>query len=304
MKLSRWPIIGTAGLLLAGCSDFSEEADLEPEELRFKIVQLNKVAFSAEAKVLSIGSSAGDRFSSGAELIRLLLSRGDASYLEVGDVCRAKLGNSREDAFQVENVWPDDDGLRERLELANLKLRRSVERRGAGNVALEIDSILPEFAVIDQDGEVIEASFFDGKTTLVSFFFTRCSNPAKCLAATQRFKLMLEKASEAGISNLQVLSLSFDPEHDVPGVLKDYAQAYQLDESRHRLGTGSKQVLDDLRQRIGISTRKDPALIIDHTFRVVAVDGHRRVAAEILGPLWSIENTLARIRLVVQEEDK
>ena len=143
-----------------------------------------------------------------------------------------------------------------------------------------------------------------GKTTLINFFFTRCPNPLMCPAATQRLQVMLEQASEAGLTNLQVLSLSFDPEHDAPGILKDYAQAYQLDETRFRLGTGPRQALDDLRALVGIATRKDPKLVIDHTFRIVVVDRDRRILAEILGPAWSVENTLARIRKLLQEEGK
>ncbi len=302
MRFLEWRTIGWAGIaLLVSCSNPGEEIGFGSEELRFEINRIDKATLTAEAKVLAAGSSAEERLPQSGETIRLLLSRGDAAYLEAGDVCRAKLGNSiREGVFQVEDVWPDGPGLREGLDQANANLRSEVERRGE-NGAREVGAILPKFAVIDQDGEVIDASFLKGKTTVINFFFTRCSKIAMCPTTTRRLNVMLEKAPKSGLTNLQVLSLSFDPEHDTPGVLKDYAQAYQLDETSFRLGTGSKQVLDDLRHQLGISTRKDPKLVIDHTFRAVVVDERLRIMMEIPGPVWSVDNTLARLRSLRQE---
>ncbi|MGE4551069.1 MAG: SCO family protein [Opitutales bacterium] len=290
-------------LCLGGCSGTGESLGLSPGEVRFEIVGLDQASLLAEAKVLAAGSSDGGRWPEEGAVIRLTLTRGDAAYLETGDVCRGQLGDSSEGVFQIEGIWPDGTGIREGLEQANRNLRRDVERR-KGDAAREVGALLPEFAVIDQDGELLDASFLEGKITLINFFFTRCPNPDMCPAATQRLKVMLEKAPESGLVNLQALSLSFDPEHDSPGILKDYAHAYQLDETRFRFGTGPSQVMDDLRRQIGIATRKDPKLVIDHTFRIAVVDERRRVVAEILGPNWSVENTLARIRALVQEEEK
>lgn len=291
-------VFGVAFLL--GCSDGVEETDLDPEALRFEIVRINEGELVVEARALAAGSTARSRLPEGGTTFHLLLSRGDAAYLETGDVCLGQLGESSEGAFRIHEVWPDGSVLRDKLEQTNATLRREVERRGE-NVAREVGSILPEFAVIDQDGELIDASFFKGKITLINFFFTRCSNPSMCPATTRRLKQLLEKASADGLSDLQVLSLSFDPEHDAPGFLKDYAAAYQLDESRFRLGTGPRQVMDDLRRLLGIATRKDPQLVIDHTFRAVLVDERRFIAAEILGSAWSMENALAQIKFLGQE---
>ncbi len=274
---------------------------LEPKEVRFRILAMPRDAQTAKAKLLALGSSAKVSVRDSLEVIDLLLPRGDAAYLKAGDVCRAELVALSKGLFQAKRIWPDDPGLQSRLKQTNAALRSEVQAK-AKDLALPVGSILPEFAVIDQEGELLDASFFAGKTTLVNFFFTRCSNPAMCQAATQRLKLTLKKAPEFDLPNLQALSLTFDPEHDAPGILKDYANAYRLDGKKIRLGTGPKQVMEDLRQRMGIATRKDPKLVLDHTFRIVVVDDERRIITEILGPAWSVENTLARIRKILTEE--
>ena len=304
MKIHPVAAIFLTGVLyVVSCSDPDNDARLNPEEFRFEVVRLDTEKFRAEAKVLEVGTSDDVRFPEEGELAFLEVTRGDAAYLEVGDVCRATVTDWSKGVFRVGSIWPATPGLNEHLEKANLPLRREVDRRGHA-AAREVGSFIPDFAIVDQDGELVDSSFFDGKITLINFFFTRCPNPLMCPAATQRLQVMLEKAPEAGIDNLQVLSLSFDPRHDAPGILKDYAQAYQLDETRFRLGTGPVKALDDLRALVGIATRKDPKLVIDHTFRIVAVDENRRIATEILGPTWSVENTLARISMLLQEDGK
>lgn len=297
MKFFSWCVGCVFGILsLSSCTDAADEPvsdnTLGSGELRFEIMLLDSSAFTAEAKVLAAGKTVRSRLSGSTPNISLILSRGDASYLRVGDVCRGRLGGLNDNAYRVDNLWPDSTGLRKRLEEANANLRREVGD-GGGNLACAVGSELPEFAVIDQDGQVIDASFFQGKTTVINFFFTRCSNPSMCPATTRRLQQLLEQGRAMGLADLQVLSLSFDPERDAPGVLKDYAEAYQLDETSFRLATGPKQAMDDLRQKIGIKTRPDPRLIIDHTFRAVVVDGNRRLVAEIVGSSWSLENTLA-----------
>ncbi|MBG30177.1 MAG: hypothetical protein CMI31_09270 [Opitutae bacterium] len=290
-------------LCLGSCSGEADSFGLEPREIRFEIMDLDKESLVAEAKILAVGSSKEKVLPEERAIVRLALTRGDAAYLETGDVCRGRLSDASGEPFAVDGIWPDDTGLWERLDQANSDLRRDVERR-KGSATRAVGALLSEFAVIDQDGDLLQSSFLKGKITLINFFFTRCPNPKMCPTATQRLKVMLEKADEAGVPNLQVLSLSFDPKHDSPGILKDYSHAYKLDENRFRLGTGPSLLMKDLRQQIGIATRKDPKLVIDHTFRIAVIDEHRRIIAEILGPDWSVENTLARIRTLVQEEKK
>ena len=290
-------------LCLGSCSGEGDSLGLEPREIRFEIMDLDKASPVAKAKILAVGSSPKTGLPEEGAIVRLALTRGDAAYLEIGDVCRGQLSDSSGEPFAVEGIWPDGSVLWERLDQVNRDLRRDVERR-TGGAARAVGALLSKFAVIDQNGELLESSFLEGKITLINFFFTRCPNPKMCPAATLRLKVMLEKAEESGVDNLQVLSLSFDPKHDSPGILKDYAHAYQLDETRFRLGTGPSPLMEDIRRQIGIATRKDPKLVIDHTFRIAVIDEHRRVIAEILGPNWSVENTLARIRTLVQEEEK
>ena len=81
-------------LCLGGCSGTGESLGLSPGEVRFEIVGLDQASLLAEAKVLAAGSSYGGPWPEEGAVIRLTLTRGDAAYLEAGDVCRGQLGET------------------------------------------------------------------------------------------------------------------------------------------------------------------------------------------------------------------
>jgi cytochrome oxidase Cu insertion factor (SCO1/SenC/PrrC family) len=83
------------------------------------------------------------------------------------------------------------------------------------------------------DGEVLDdagyfralAEFTRGRITLLGLVYTRCSDPDGCPRATWAFKEVrsLLQSDAALASRVRMVSLSFDPVHDVPEVLGDYA---------------------------------------------------------------------------------
>jgi cytochrome oxidase Cu insertion factor (SCO1/SenC/PrrC family) len=83
------------------------------------------------------------------------------------------------------------------------------------------------------DGEVLTAEgkrarlrdIVRGQVTLLSFIYTRCADPRACPMATgalyQIHGISLEDDEIA--RGLRLVTFSFDPEHDTPSVMADYA---------------------------------------------------------------------------------
>ncbi len=66
-----------------------------------------------------------------------------------------------------------------------------------------------------------------GHITILSFIYTRCGDPKACPAATGAL-YDIQRASETDpkvAKNLRLLTFSFDPEHDTPGVMEEYGRA-------------------------------------------------------------------------------
>lgn len=79
--------------------------------------------------------------------------------------------------------------------------------------------------VLDIDGEVRRLhQVYDGKITLLSFIYTRCSDANGCpLATAVLYKIFgASKVDPALANNLRMISLSFDPLNDTPAVMAAY----------------------------------------------------------------------------------
>jgi protein SCO1/2 len=82
---------------------------------------------------------------------------------------------------------------------------------------------VPDFAFTDQDGKHISLHQFRGKTVMVTFVYTRCPFPDFCPRMSSNFADVYKQlGSKPSLAEAQLLSISFDPEHDTPKVLRNY----------------------------------------------------------------------------------
>jgi protein SCO1 len=86
------------------------------------------------------------------------------------------------------------------------------------------DSV-PDFFFTNQDSRRTSIQQYRGKVVLVTFIYTRCPFPDFCPRMSSNFAEIDKQlaADPALAAHIQMLSLSFDPEHDTPKVLRDYA---------------------------------------------------------------------------------
>lgn len=83
---------------------------------------------------------------------------------------------------------------------------------------------VPDFVLVNQDGKRVHFRQYRGKLVLLTFIYTRCPLPDYC----PRMNLNLAEINQALAkekklySATHLLSISFDPEHDTPSVLKTY----------------------------------------------------------------------------------
>ena len=88
---------------------------------------------------------------------------------------------------------------------------------------------VPDFAFLDQDGKRIHLSSFRGSPLLVTFIYTRCPYPQFCPLVSKGFAKIYAAthANAAPGSKVRLLSVSFDPEHDTPEVLRKFADTFK-----------------------------------------------------------------------------
>jgi protein SCO1/2 len=98
---------------------------------------------------------------------------------------------------------------------------------------------VPAFSLVDQDGGPVDQSIFDGKVTILDFFFTHCVMicPMMTLA-------MKDLSTELAGTDVRFVSMSVDTAHDTPARLKEYATEKEIDFSRWTFLTGEQQTVE------------------------------------------------------------
>ena len=81
---------------------------------------------------------------------------------------------------------------------------------------------LPDFKLIDQDGNIITNKDFDDRIFVASFFYTHC--PTVCSAINKNINALLSDY----VKNKMIcfVSITVDPQRDSAAVLKEYSKRY------------------------------------------------------------------------------
>jgi protein SCO1/2 len=148
----------------------------------------------------------------------------------------------------------------------------------------------PDFTLIDQDGQKVKRSDFQGDVLLVSFIFTTCNGT--CPATTHRMAKVhqvldkqLKPPSQQGVV---FLSLTLDPQRDTPEAFKKYIQLYDLQTQsnqgqygkqlfRWRFLTGSPDTVAKTIAAWGMWVKPAPNGQLDHPSRIFLVDPQGKI---------------------------
>ncbi|HSY92276.1 MAG TPA: SCO family protein [Candidatus Binatus sp.] len=82
---------------------------------------------------------------------------------------------------------------------------------------------VPDFSFTNQNGKHVSLKQYRGNALLVTFIYTRCPFPDFCPRVSSNFaEIYKQLDTNPALAGTRLLSISFDPEHDTPKVLRDY----------------------------------------------------------------------------------
>jgi len=96
-----------------------------------------------------------------------------------------------------------------------------------GTYRLERIMRTPEANIIDTErGRLPLSAYTRGKVTLLSLMYTSCSDENGCPLAFYSVAMIKRNLEKDGTTNgrVRMVSLSFDPEHDTPEVMRSYSK--------------------------------------------------------------------------------
>jgi protein SCO1/2 len=158
--------------------------------------------------------------------------------------------------------------------------------------------VLPDMALIDQDDRRRSLIEWRGSATLITFIYTRCPLPDYCPLMDQNFaRIQAEIAADERLrGHAKLMSVSFDPEHDTPAVLKAHAARLKADPNVWTFLTGDRSTIDRLTARLGVGLTRERDATITHNLRTALVDASGRLVRVYSGNAWKITDVLGDLR--------
>ena len=170
------------------------------------------------------------------------------------------------------------------------------------------------------DGELLDsnatrtslAQVTGGRITVLSFIYTRCGDATACPYATSVLNHLhsasVEDASLA--KNLRLVSMSFDPEHDTPKRLAEYASFVRDNDAgcEWRFVTPQLSKVSSILNAYGQAVNRkqnanDGMGPLNHTLRVYLIDRERRIRNIYSSGTLDPRLVLADVRTLLLEEN-
>ena len=189
---------------------------------------------------------------------------------------------------------------------------------------------VPGFTLTERGGRRVTRADLLGKVWIANFFYTECTDTCP-LQSAHMARLQAELVEE---SDVQLVSISVDPEHDTPEVLSEYANRFGAHPDRWLFLTGSKDAIYRLAIegfRLGVVDRGEkaqqgtsegrawlgPVSVWAHPFpnaerkpvihssRFVLVDRQAQIRGYYHGTDWdSLQRLRQNVRIVLREKLK
>jgi protein SCO1/2 len=175
-------------------------------------------------------------------------------------------------------------------------------RPSAALVLPDLDPIqrgqpFPNATLADERGREFDINFYRYNTVAITFIFTRCPYPNFCPRITENFAAVQSalSADAQAPKNWRLLSITIDPDHDTPEVLRAYAVAHKADPTHWRFATGSLRAITTLALRCGLNFWDENGAI-QHNLRTIVIDPTGKVRRIFPDNDWTPAELAAELR--------
>jgi protein SCO1/2 len=169
----------------------------------------------------------------------------------------------------------------------------------SGFELLKPGEAVPNAVFVDQDGRNRAFADFKGSRLVVTFIYTQCPMPTFCPLLDRRFASMQQPLKDdASMTDVRLVTISFDPATDTPPVLKAHARRLNADPERWTFLTGDRDEVDRFASRFGVQVSRSLSdqRDITHNLRTAIVDPNGTLVKVYTGNDWTTEQVLADLK--------
>ncbi|CAH2713193.1 hypothetical protein BACCIP111895_00328 [Neobacillus rhizosphaerae] len=199
---------------------------------------------------------------------------------EIGDGKYIGIVNLPMQGDWVANINVEHDG-----EKFEVEKEFTVEVKTAVNAhKVTTQTALPDFKLIDENGNTVTKQGLLGKTTVMTFTYLNCMDPNACPILLGNFNSLQQKIKTKGINSdhLLLVSVSLDPENDTPEVMKEHAQKMNFERSYLKMLTGDMSEIKKLTNTLGVHFEKKGEEVL-HDNKTFIFDSSGNLTHEFTG---------------------
>jgi protein SCO1/2 len=169
-----------------------------------------------------------------------------------------------------------------------------------GDKRLPVIGPAPPFTLTSQDNKPVSLADLHGKVVAVTFIYTGC--PDICPLLTQKMVDIQDELAEVFGAKIVFVSISLDPEHDTPEVLKDYVQFWGAKLEGWSFLTGSLEAVRDVTRRYGVFFAKKEDGSVEHSQLTTLIDADGQIRVQYLGARFDPEEFRRDLMSLVDKE--
>ena len=296
------PLAAIFAALLSGCGDVERESTgeaIEPDEQVFEVKGRVR-SIPDDGETINIEHEEIPGFMPAMTMPFHLKEAGLVEGLEPGDAVGFRYVVRGRESFIDRMEKLEDDAVSPSP--AGEGRRRPADPRIP---RLEEGDTIPSFRLVNQDDEPFYFHEFEGRAIAMTFIFTRCPVPDFCPLMSERFQTIQERAAEHPDlhGNIQLVSVTIDPEYDTPEVLNDYAARYTDNTENWTFATGGRDRIDELTTRFSVYIEDDAeSANIDHALATVLIGPDGRLEKIWRGNTWSADDVIGAAESLLQEQ--
>ena len=152
--------------------------------------------------------------------------------------------------------------------------------------ALSPGQPVPDFTLTDQQKRRVHFHDFTGKVVALNFVYTRCVLPEYCIRSSNNFGALQKEFHDRLGKDLVLLTITFDPVHDQPEVLRDYGKKWKADPENWRFLTGTYTEVQSVCDLFGVTFVPEEGLLV-HSLHTVIIDRDRKLITNLEGNEFS-----------------
>ena len=167
-------------------------------------------------------------------------------------------------------------------EPAKARRLQALEEALRGPRRLAVGQAIPDFTLTDQQGRALRFRQFAGKVIAINFVYTRCALPEYCVRSTNNFGVIQKQFQKRLGKDLVLLTVTFDPVHDRPEILRNYANTWKADPENWRFLTGAVGDVQRVCDLFGVNYVPDEGLFV-HSLHSAIVGRDGKLVANLEG---------------------